>query len=166
MSAFFRRNSFAIRGNNIALLLVNQVRSNIGFLSGGYSLPSGNALKHYASLVIMVYKGSEMKYGDQTVGIDVRFVIKKNKLAPPFRSFHVPIIFGKGIDYYRDVIEFASLLGVLTKRGSYVYFGETLLGQGIVKASKYLKEHKDTLDKVVETCYNNVNVYKKGGSDE
>lgn len=159
LTKFCKRNAHAIRTNNIAFIFVNQVRDNIGSFFGGYSLPGGHALKHYSSLTILMSKLSKLKQGEDVIGINVKFIIQKNKLAPPFRSWDkLPLIFGKGYDYYRDVIEFSKMLGVLKMRGSFYNFEDENLGQGMNKAIDYLKENKDVLDKIVSLCYSAVGI--------
>ena len=83
--------------------------------------------------------------------------MKKNKLAPPFRSFTFPIMFDSGVDTLRDTIEFGKMLGVVEKAGSYYRFEGETLGRGIMDAIANLSEDKTTLDKIKELCYNVVN---------
>lgn len=154
---FIKRNVYDIRTSNIAVLLINQVRDNVGSYIKSYKTPGGHQLQHQVAVRISLTKGEDLKRGEEKVGIVTKFVVKKNKLAPPFRSFTIPILFGQGIDYFADLIDFAKLLGVLTMRGSNYYFGEERLGQGKTATRERLMEDKSTLDKIVETVYNIVN---------
>lgn len=151
---FFRRNGSDVKDANIAVVFLNQVRDKIGGYSHGYSSPGGHALKHHASMIISLTKGTTMKVGDNPIGILTKFVIKKNKLSTPFRSYFVPIIFGIGIDYYSDAVEFCSMLGVIKKKGSYYKFEEATLGQGKLQAGDFLKSNPAVLDKIVKEVYN------------
>lgn len=157
VSKFIGRNIYSVRTSNVALLILNQVRDNIGAYVKSFSTPGGHKLKHEASVRIALTKGEDLKRGNEIVGILTKFVIKKNKLAPPFRSFTIPIIFGEGVDYYSDLIDFAKLLGVIQGRGSYYQFEGTTLGQGKNATRETLVNSKETLAKVVEMCYNVVN---------
>ena len=157
LTRFLRRNAFSLKEGNIAFLFLNQVRDKIGSYIAGYETPGGHALKHFAAVRIALTKGqaiTQTSDKSKKVGINAKFLIKKNKLSAPFRGHYIPIMFGKGIDYHRDVLEFAKFLGVVKQNGSYFRFGEESLGQGAVKASRYLKENKEILDKIVEMCYN------------
>lgn len=156
LSKFLRRAAYSIRENNIAFLFINQVRDNIGSYTGGYSMPGGHALKHYASLIIMLSKAEEIKQGAESIGIMVKYAIKKNKLAAPFKSGMFPFMFDGGIDYYRDLLDFAETIGVIRKAGPYLKFEDTTLGQGIVKSIEYLKTNPETLVKIQDLCYNRV----------
>ena len=159
VTKFLRRNAHVIAEKNIALLLLNQVRSKIGAYMASFETPGGHALKHFTSLRISLSRGQEMKIGNDTVGIMTKFVIKKNKLSAPFRSFTIPIVFGKGIDEYSDAVDFCSMLGVIKKKGSYYKFEDVTLGQGKLQAGDYLEKHPETLDKIKVSVYNVLNKY-------
>ncbi len=154
LTKWLRRNSFMVKEHNIAFVFLNQVRSSIGSYMKGYVSPGGNALKHYKSIEIKLTKGGKIDVKGEIFGIITKFTISKNKLAPPFRSSTIPIVFGKGVDYYRDVLEFATKLGVIRRAGAYYRFDEVTLGQGIVKSKQYLSTNPETLDKIIEMCYN------------
>jgi recombination protein RecA len=156
---FIKRNYYEVRTKNIAILLLNQVRDKVGEFSKikTFKTPGGHVLSHQSAVIIRLSKGKHLQRGKEKVGILTKFVIEKNKLAPPFRSFTIPIIFGQGIDYYSDLIDFARLVGVLTMKGSYYYFEETNIGQGVGGARETLMQDKSTLDRIVEMLYNVVN---------
>lgn len=155
---FIKRNTYAFRTNNIAILALNQIRDNVGAYRGGFKTPGGHQLAHQAAVRISLTKGEDLKRGEEKVGILTKFVIKKNKLAPPFRSFTIPIIFGQGIDYYSDLIDFAKLLGAIGGGGGgYYSFEDETLGRGKAATRERLIQDKSTLDKLVEKVYNIVN---------
>ncbi len=158
LSAFFRRNADGVRKNNIAVVLVNQVRDNIGSYYGGYNLPGGHALKHYSSIILFLSSGEKIEQNKEIIGVVTKFIVKKNKLAPPFRQYYLSILFGKGIDTYRDVVDFASTMGIIDKKGSYFVYKNETLGQGMNKACAYLKDNPETLDKIRKECYTYINV--------
>ena len=154
LSRFFRRNAPYIRRNNVALLLINQVRDKIGGYSRGYGTPGGWALKHYTTIRIQLGAPQAITQGKEQIGILTNFTIKKNKVAAPFRSHQIPFIFGKGVDTARDTVEFAKLIGVLKTRGSYYYFGKDRLGHGLNNTLEELEKNPELLDKIKEMCYN------------
>lgn len=161
LAKFFRRNSFRLRTKKVAVVFINQVRDLIGSYVKAYTTPGGHALKHYASVIISLSKGQEIKVGDDSIGILSKFVIKKNKIAPPFRTHLIPVIFGVGVDTLRDTIEFASTLGVLRKAGPYYKFDEMNLGRGMIDTMEFLSGNKEVLDKIIERCYNIISKYKQ-----
>ncbi len=164
LTRFLRRNAYKVKNSDVAFLFLNQVRDKIGSYISGYETPGGHALKHFSTVRIALTKGQAITRGDQRekVGINAKFLIKKNKLAAPFRGHYIPIMFGEGIDYYRDVVEFAKFLGVLKQHGAYYRFENENIGQGVVKAARTLENNKETLDKIVKLCYNVIN----GGTNE
>jgi len=152
LSKFLRRNSPYIRRNNVALLFINQVRDKIGGYSRGYATPGGWAIRHYTSVRIGLYSAQAILDGKEQIGIITPFTIKKNKVAPPYRSHEIPFIFGKGIDTARDTIEFAKLVGVVSTRGAYYYFEEDRLGHGLKNTLQELEKSPETLDRIREMC--------------
>jgi recombination protein RecA len=153
LAKFFRRNVYAIRNSKTALLLINQVRDNIGSYAKSFSVPGGHALKHFSALIIALSKGQEIKLDNQAIGITTTFVIKKNKLSSPFRGYTIPIIFGKGVDFYKDFVSFTEDIGVVSKAGPFYKFGEEMLGKGVINTIEYLKHNPDTVDKITNRVY-------------
>jgi len=166
MTTFVQRNAYMIRENNTAFIGINQVRDKIGSYFGGFETPGGHAWKHILSLRIQLSRISDITKGDEIIGILSKFVVKKNKLAPPFRSFTVPIIFGEGVDTIRDIVEFSSNLGIIGKRGSYYVFDNETLDLGMAKTIEHLKQNPEKLDKIVTMCYTAINMNIIGEKDE
>jgi recombination protein RecA len=160
LSRFLRRVSFFVRSHNVAVLFINQVRDNVGGYNRGYVTPGGHALKHMCSVRIRLGKGQKIKNNDtgEIIGTNVPFTIKKNKVAPPYRSFEFPLIFGKGIDKIRDTVEFAKMLSIIETRGPYYKLidGDTI-GLGMENTVQALEEDSELLDTIRERCYNALN---------
>ena len=154
MAKFLPRNAYKLQETNTAFLFVNQVRDKIGSYMGGYTMPGGHALYHQCSVIIFMGKGQPIKEGDVTTGILSKFTIKKNKVAPPFKTGFIPLKFGEGIDVGRDALDFATALGVVNKSGSWFSFDGEKLGHGANKAVAHLLENPEILDKIKEMCYN------------
>lgn len=165
IAKFLRRNIHGISSNKVAFLCINQVRDTIGTYVKTYSTPGGHALKHFSAVRISLSKGQDITQGSgdtkKVVGINVNFTVKKNKLAPPFRTYMIPIVFGEGIDFYKDFINFARMLGVIKQSGPYYKFEEDTLGKGMNETVEYLKNQKLVLDKIKEKVYNIVSKTKE-----
>jgi len=166
ISKFLRRISFKVKETDTALVLLNQVRDKIGSFMGGFDTPGGHALKHFSALRIALTKGKHITVGTGkdavVVGVEVNFTVRKNKLAPPFRGFHFPIIFGKGIDTAMDYLEFCSMLGIIKKSGSYFKLDDESLGQGRLVAADSLRDNKVLLDKLAVMVYNTLDIENRG----
>jgi len=67
----------------------------------------------------------------------------KNKMAPPFKSAEIDIIYGHGISREGDVLDLGVAQTVLEKSGSWLSYGETRLGQGREAARQLLKDNPD-----------------------
>lgn len=157
-SKFLRRQGGNIATKEVAMIFTNQVRANIGSYIGDLTTPAGFALKHHTSLRIYLAYGGKIKEKEEVIGHWIRFIIKKNKVARPYRTATIPYIYGYGIDYYRDVISFGNLLGIVYTRGSYYAFEDDTIGLGMARSADELRDNKELLDKIVETCYNTVGV--------
>jgi len=157
LAKFLRRNSHAIRNTETAFVFVNQVRDKIGAYVPTLESPGGHALRHMCSLRISLAstgsKATRITVGDEEIGILTTFSIKKNKLARPFKSHFIPILWGIGIDRTRDIVELAEVIGVINKAGAYYRFEGENIGQGLGKTLEFLNQNKEVLDKVVEACY-------------
>jgi len=156
---FLRRQMSNINKKEVAMVVTNQIRANIGsYLQGDLTTPGGYALRHYTSLrIFLVQLGASSSIKDDNekeVGRPIKFIIKKNKLSIPYRTATTNVIYGKGTDYTRDALAFATLLGVVKTRGSYYTFEEETIGLGMVKSIIALGENQELLDKIVKSCYN------------
>jgi len=157
LAKFFRRNQFSILRNEVAMIFIGQARAVIGSYIPMVTTTGGNAIKHFSSVEIqtkaLTGEKNMLMLGKEAIGIMCKFTIMKNKLAPPFRSYQIPILFGKGIDRLRDFIRFSEDLGILSLHGAWYYFGEERLGQGFVKTMEYLKQTPEVLERIKSTCY-------------
>lgn len=152
LTQFFRRNMYAMRDNNVAVLFTNQVRDNITSFFGGIVTPGGNALKHSRSVALYIRRKADVKTSGEVVGHTAEVVVKKNKLAAPFKSAEFDIIYGKGIDPYRDLIEVAKNLGVLIQKGPYYTYNGENIGQGKENAALELSTNPELVEEIRREC--------------
>jgi recombination protein RecA len=160
LGVFMTRNLYNVRNNDVAFVGLNQVRDKFGAFGAfvpTFDTPGGHQWKHDCSIRIMLSRAAEIKQGQDKIGIQVRFVVKKNKVAPPFRAFTFPVLFSTGVDSIRDLIDFAETMGVIRKAHGHYMFEGSSLGNGTVNTVAYLNEHKDTLDNITNQCYNLTN---------
>jgi recombination protein RecA len=153
MSYSLRRLTSAISKSNSIVVFINQLRATI---STGYSRgPSetttgGRALKFYTSVRVEVKRGKSVTKGDDTIGHELWIKVVKNKQAPPFRTAHTTLVYGKGIPNNMSTVDMAIDAGVIKRKGSWLaYKGETL-GQGKDNVANYLEEHPDLNEEIVK----------------
>lgn len=161
MSYALRRLTAAISKSNTTVIFINQMRSQISTGYGGgptETTTGGRALKFYSSVRIEVKRGKQVTQGDVVIGHELWIKVVKNKQAPPFRTAHTTLIYGKGVPKAMSVLDMAIDREVVKRKGSWLaYKGETL-GQGKESVATYLTEHpelmeeitKDVLQKVAE----------------
>ncbi len=144
MSQALRKLSGAISKSKTAVVFVNQLRSKIGVMFGNPETTSGGrALKFYASVRLDIRRLESIKKGSEVIGSRVRVKVVKNKVAPPFRQAEFDIIYNEGISKEGNLLDVGVDMGIVTKTGSFYYFGEERLGQGREGAREYLKQHPE-----------------------
>ena len=137
-----------LQNNNIAVIMINQFRANIqtGYVSPGAPkeiTTGGNALKFLASLRIRLTATAILKDGDVAIGRTITARIDKNKVGVPFKSTKFDLVFGKGISHGYELVDLGVQTSVLTKRGAFISYGDTRIGQGRDNARQYLEEHPE-----------------------
>ncbi len=130
MSQALRKLTGVVSKSKTTVVFTNQLRLKIGIMFGNpETTPGGLALKFYASVRLDVRKIETLKKGDQVYGSRIRVKVVKNKVAPPFKQAEI-VITSEGVDKEEGIISAAIDAGALTKNGSFIKFGEKLLGQG------------------------------------
>ena len=142
MSQALRKLSGNISKTKTTAIFINQLREKVGVMFGNpETTPGGRALKFYSSIRLDVRRAEQLKNGDAFVGSRTAIKVVKNKVAPPFKSAMVDIIYGEGISKESELVDLATEAGILEKSGAwYAYKGEKI-GQGKDNVRLYLKEN-------------------------
>ncbi len=149
MSQALRKLGGSINKSGAAAIFINQLREKIGVMYGNpETTPGGRALKFWASVRLEVRRGEALKTGTEQTGARTKVKVVKNKVAPPFKNVEFDIIFGQGISKAGDLLDVATLRGIIGKAGTYFNYGDTRLGQGRENARTYLEEHPEVLDEI------------------
>jgi len=149
MSQALRKLSGAIKQTNTAVVFTNQLRQKIGVMFGNPETTTGGmALKFYASVRLDVRRIQSIKLGSEIIGNRTRVRVVKNKVAPPFRTAEFDIMYNEGISRAGDLLDLATELEVITKRGSFFSYGELRLGQGRENAKEFLKANPKLADEI------------------
>ena len=145
MSQALRKLTGVLHKTNTTVIFINQIRMKIGQM--GYGSPEtttgGNALKFYASVRIDVRRIATLKQGENQIGNRVKVKVVKNKVAPPFRQAEFDIMFGEGISYEGELIDYGVKLDIIDKSGAWFSYGVEKLGQGKENAKQTLKENPE-----------------------
>ncbi len=137
-----RKLSGVIKQTNTSVIFTNQLREKIGVMFGSpETTPGGNALKFYASVRLDIRRIQAIKSGNDVIGNRTRVKVKKNKVAPPFTECEFDIMYNEGISRTGDVLDLAIEREFVDKRGAYIRYHDTLLGQGRENAKVFLAEN-------------------------
>lgn len=149
MSQALRKLSGAIKQTNTAVVFTNQLRQKIGVMFGNPETTTGGmALKFYASVRLDVRRIQSIKLGSEIIGNRTRVRVVKNKVAPPFRTAEFDIMYNEGISKSGDLIDLATQLEIINKRGSFYSYGDIRLGQGRENAKDFLRMNRDLADEI------------------
>jgi recombination protein RecA len=141
MSQALRKLSGAIKQSNTAMIFTNQLRMKIGVLFGNPETTSGGrALKFYSSVRLDMRRVQSIKQAGEIIGSRTKVRVVKNKVAPPFREAEFDIMYNEGISWVGDVLDLATEMDLIEKRGAHYSYGETRLGQGRENAKEFLRD--------------------------
>ena len=147
MSKALRKLTAIAHKNDVGLIFINQIRMKIGMTGYGSpeTTPGGNALKFYCSVRIDIRAIGQLKQGDDQIGKKTRVKIIKNKVAPPFRQAEFEIMFGKGVERSREILDYAVKYDIVDKAGAWYSYGTEKVGQGKEKSVEFLNDNPDIL---------------------
>lgn len=155
MSQALRKLTAIAAQANTTILFTNQTRMKIGNMGYGSPVetPGGKALKFYASVRVEIKRIAQVKKGEEVIGARTKAKIVKNKVAAPFRVAEFDIIYNEGVSLEADMINIATRLGILQKKGAYIKDNEgNTIGQGNEAARKALQDNPELRD----TIYNQI----------
>ncbi len=157
MSKFMRRIAAPVAEHHVCLVLINQIRTDLGAYGTPAVTPGGKAIKFYSSVRVEVRSANSKKItvGKNVVGQTCVATVKKNKIGPPHKVAEYDLIFGEGIDSEGCLVAAAEATGVLTRAGaSYtiVATGERL-AVGKANAGQRLSEEPELAAELTEAVY-------------
>ena len=164
MSQALRKLSGTINKTNTTCIFINQLREKVGVMFGNpETTPGGRALKFYSSIRLDIRRNEQLKMGDGIVGNKTTIKVVKNKVAPPFKTAVVAIMYGEGVSREGEIIDLAVEAGIVDKTGAwYAYNGEKL-GQGKENVKLLLKENMELRDEIEQKVreYYDISLTKK-----
>ena len=164
MSQALRKLSGTINKTNTIAIFINQLREKVGVMFGNpETTPGGRALKFYSTIRLDIRRNQQLKIGDKVMGNKTTVKVVKNKVAPPFKSAVVDIMYGEGISREGEIIDLGSEAGVIEKTGSWYSYNGEKLGQGKENVKLLLKDKKDLCNEIEEKVreYYGISLNKK-----
>ena len=156
MSQALRKLSGTVKQSNTMLIFTNQLRQKIGVMFGNPETTTGGmALRFYASVRIDIRRIQAIKDSGDVIGNRTKVTVKKNKVAPPFRTCEFDIMYNQGISKSGDILDIAVEEGIVDKRGAFFSYGDQRLAQGRENAKTFLEANPELIfaieNKVRET---------------
>ena len=149
MSQALRKLSGSINKTKTTAIFINQLREKVGVLFGNpETTPGGRALKFYASIRLDVRRAEQIKDGDRIIGNRTNVKVVKNKVAPPFKSASVDIMYGEGISKDGELIDLAVDINIIEKSGAWYSYNGEKIGQGKENVKIFLKNNPDIREKI------------------
>lgn len=144
MSQALRKLSGSINKTNTIVIFINQLREKVGVMFGNpETTPGGKALKYYSSVRLDIRRGEQIKSGADVIGNKTNIKVVKNKVAPPFKTACVDIMYGEGVSQDGELVDLASEANIIEKSGAwYSYKGEKL-AQGRENVKLLFKNSED-----------------------
>ncbi len=163
MSQALRKLSGTINKTKTTAIFINQLREKVGVLFGNpETTPGGRALKFYATIRLDIRRAEQIKAGDQIIGNRTTIKVVKNKVAPPFKTASVDIMYGEGVSKEGEIVDLASDINIIDKSGAwYAYNGEKI-GQGKENVKQYLKENPELCAEIENKIREHYGFNKKG----
>ena len=166
MSQALRKLSGTISKTKTIAIFINQLREKVGVMFGNpETTPGGRALKFYSSVRLEIRRSEAIKVGDAIIGNKTNIKVVKNKVAPPFKTAIVDIMYGEGVSHEGEIVDLGVESGVLEKTGAWYSYNGEKLGQGKENVKLLLKDNsklaKEIEDKI-RSFYNIKIVDKKG----
>lgn len=158
MSQALRKLSGTINKTNTIAIFINQLREKVGVMFGNpETTTGGRALKFYSSIRLDVRRSEALKIGDGIVGNRTTIKVVKNKVAPPFKTATVDIMYGEGVSREGELVDLGVQANIIDKSGAWFAYKGEKLGQGKENVKLLLKEKKelaDEIEKQIREYYN------------
>jgi len=148
IGAALRKINPVLRPKNVALVLVNQIRTKVGVMYGDprTAAAGGNALDYYLGVNMQTSKTDVVGDKENPTGIRGKVVNKKNKLIEPFKVCEFELMFNKGLNPYYGLLPHLERDGVVERGGSWY----TVKSTGKKFQSAHLKDLIESKDEGVK----------------
>lgn len=140
MSKAMRKLSGVMNRSECTAIFINQLREKVGIMFGNpETTPGGRALKFYASVRLDIRRSEAIKNGTEIIGNKVNVKVVKNKVAPPFKTASIEIMYGEGISYVAELLDLCVDHEIVKKSGAWFSYKGEKIGQGKEAAKNHIK---------------------------
>ncbi|MBQ7275944.1 MAG: recombinase RecA [Bacilli bacterium] len=162
MSQAMRKLSGIISKTNTVAIFINQIREKVGVMFGSPETTSGGrALKFYATIRLDIRRVEGIKQGDNVIGNLTRIKVVKNKVAAPFKTAEIEIIYGRGVCYEAELLDLAVERDIINKSGAWFSYNGEKIGQGRENVKAFLKANPAFASDIEELVRNYDNGLKE-----
>lgn len=149
MSKAMRKLAGVMNRSECTAIFINQLREKVGIMFGNpETTPGGRALKFYSSVRVEIRKSEAIKNGSDIIGNKVNVKVVKNKVAPPFKTAVVEIMYGEGISYVAELLDLAVDYDIIHKAGAWFSYNGDKIAQGRDAAKNFLKNNTEVFEEV------------------
>ena len=149
MSKAMRKLSGVMNRSECTAIFINQLREKVGIMFGNpETTPGGRALKFYASVRLDSRRCEAIKNGTEIIGNKVNVKVVKNKVAPPFKTASIEIMYGEGISYVAELLDLCVDHNIVTKSGAWFSYNGEKIGQGKEAAKNFIKSNPSLMDEL------------------
>ena len=151
MSQALRKLRGVVNKTNTICIFINQLREKVGIMFGNpETTPGGRALKFYSTVRLDVRRGEQIKVNGDVLGNKTIVKVVKNKVAPPFKTAELEIMYGEGISKEGEVIDIASNIGIIDKSGAWFSYKGEKIGQGKENVKLVFKSNPEMYKEIEE----------------
>ena len=158
MSKAMRKLSGVMNRSECTAIFINQLREKVGIMFGNpETTPGGRALKFYASVRLDIRRSEAIKNGTEIIGNKVNVKGVKNKVAPPFKTASIEIMYGEGISYVAELLDLCVDHEIIRKSGAWFSYQGEKIGQGKEAAKNHIKSDPALMEELARLLKEKMN---------
>lgn len=165
MSQALRKLSGSINRTKTIVIFINQLREKVGVMFGNpETTPGGRALKFYSTIRLEVRRSEQIKDAkdkeNPIKGNKTKIKVVKNKVAPPFKTIELDLMYGEGISRTGEIISLSENMGIIKKSGAWFDYNN---GEIKVQGRELLKEELKKNPQVMDEIEGKIRTVLSGG---
>ena len=156
MSQGLRKLSGTVNKTKCIVIFINQLREKVGVMFGNpETTPGGRALKFYSTIRLDVRRSEQIKdtkdKENPIKGNKTKIKVVKNKVASPFKTIELDLMYGQGISRTGEIISLSEDMGIIKKSGAWFdYNNGEIKVQGRELLREELKKNPRIMNKIEE----------------